>query len=357
MHVVLVSLCLLLCTPISLSWWASGSQLIMDPYQVCRRSRRLRGKVADICNNKPDLLKQIANGISLGQSECQYQFRFRRWNCTASKKSIKKVLIRDTRESGFVNALVAAGVTYQITRACTTGDLLGCSCARKIRHAHKPNSKRKKQKMHATVPRGSGGDWEWEGCGGENIDFGIKKSKDYLDTRYKRRSDMKTLVKLHNYAAGRLAIKNNMQTDCKCHGLSGSCTLRTCWRKMPNFRDVGNKLKERFDGAAKVIAGNDGKSFIPEGETIKPPGRFDLVYSEESPSFCAPNNTLGSFGTQGRLCDEKSLGEEGCGILCCGRGYKKFYKTERKNCRCKFVWCCEVKCEICTETKAISSCL
>lgn len=50
------------------------------------------------------------------------------------------------------------------------------------------------------------GEWEWGGCG-DNINFGFRKSKDFMDTRYKRRSDMKTLVKLHNYAAGRLVSK------------------------------------------------------------------------------------------------------------------------------------------------------
>ncbi|KAK9888594.1 hypothetical protein WA026_000829 [Henosepilachna vigintioctopunctata] len=350
MHAVLVSVCLLLVTPISLSWWAAGSQLVMDPHQICKKTRRLRGKLADICNNKPGLLKQIALGIGLGQFECQYQFRFRRWNCTSTRRSIRKVLMSDTRETGFVNALVAAGVTYQITRACTTGDLIGCSCDRKMKR-HKKH--RKKQKIDSTPQ----GDWEWEGCGGENVDFGIKKCKDYLDTRYRKRSDMKTLVKLHNYAAGRWAVKNFMRMECKCHGLSGSCTLKTCWRKLPNFREVGNRLKERFDGAAKVIAGNDGQSFIPEGDTIKPPGKLDLVYSEDTPNYCAANNSLGSFGTQGRVCDDKSLGEEGCGILCCGRGYRKFYKTESKDCKCIFKWCCEVKCEQCNETRAISTCL
>ncbi|KAJ8976160.1 hypothetical protein NQ317_008839 [Molorchus minor] len=54
---------------------AAGSQLVMDPNQMCKRARRSRGKMADICNNKPGLLKQIANGIALGQNECQYQFR------------------------------------------------------------------------------------------------------------------------------------------------------------------------------------------------------------------------------------------------------------------------------------------
>jgi hypothetical protein len=52
-----------------------------------------------------------------------------------------------------------------------------------------------------------------------------------------------------------------MRTECKCHGLSGSCTLRTCWRKLPLFRDVATRLKEKFDGAAKVIPGKSS-SFL-----------------------------------------------------------------------------------------------
>lgn len=48
-----------------------------------------------------------------------------------------------------------------------------------------------------------GNEFAWEGCS-ENVEYGIKRSKDFLDTRYKKKSDMKTLVKLHNYVAGRL---------------------------------------------------------------------------------------------------------------------------------------------------------
>lgn len=36
--------------------------------------------------------------------------------------------LSDTRETGFVNAITAAGAAYAITRACTAGTLLECSC-------------------------------------------------------------------------------------------------------------------------------------------------------------------------------------------------------------------------------------
>ncbi|CAH1176104.1 unnamed protein product [Phaedon cochleariae] len=336
---------LLVTTPFATASRAAD-YLVIDPNQTCKRARWSRGKMADICNKKPGLLHQIARGIALGQNECQYQFRFRRWNCTTAKRSIKKVMLRDTRETGFVNAIIAAGITYQVTRACTKGEQIGCSCSKRKR---KKNNKKK-------YPQLPEGDWEWDGCG-ENIEFGIKKSKDFLDTRYKKRSDMKTLVKLHNYVAGRLAIKNYMRTVCKCHGLSGSCTLKTCTRKMPSFREVGNRLKERFDGAAKVIAGNDGRSFEPEGATIKRPGRVDLVYSEESPTFCDPDNALGSFGTRDRTCNDSSQGEEGCGILCCGRGFVPRQEEVQVNCNCTFKYCCEVQCDVCNVTKKINMCM
>nr|CAD7570494.1 unnamed protein product [Timema californicum] len=322
-----------------------GSQVVMDPTLICKKTRRLRGKLADICKKEPALLKEISKGVSQGSKECQYQFRSRRWNCTTVRRSLKKVLMRDTRETGFVNAITAAGVTYAVTRACTMGDLVECSRSRL--GSMSPE--------HAAITNAADGDWEWGGCG-DNVNFGYRKSKDFMDAPYRRRSDIKTLVRLHNNDAGRLAVKSFMRTECKCHGLSGSCTLRTCWRKMPPFRDVGNRLKERFDGAAKVIPSNDGHSFIPEGPTIKPPGRGDLVYSEDSPDFCKANRKTGSLGTQGRQCNATSPGVEGCELLCCGRGFDTRQVREKFNCKCRFKWCCEVTCSTCTEKRAINTC-
>ncbi|XP_066595354.1 protein Wnt-6-like isoform X2 [Prorops nasuta] len=311
----------------------------MEPTLVCKKARRLKGRLGDMCRSKETtLLKEIARGIEIGSRECQYQFKNRRWNCTSLRRSLRKILLRDTRETSFVNAITAAGVTYAVTKACTMGDLVECSCE-KIRASGRNED-----------------EWEWGGCG-DNVNFGSRKSREWMDAPYRRRvSDAKTLVKLHNNNAGRLAVRKFMRTECKCHGLSGSCTLRTCWRKMPTFREVGDRLKESFDGAAKVIPSNDGHRFVTELASTKPPGRFDLVYSEESPDFCKANRKTGSLGTEGRHCNSSSPGIEGCELLCCGRGYDTRVVKDKLNCQCRFRWCCQVTCNTCLVARTINAC-
>lgn len=153
------------------------------------------------------------------------------------------------------------------------------------------------------------------------------------------------------------AVKSFMRQECKCHGLSGSCTLKTCWKKMAPFREVGIRLKEKFDGAIRVIISNDGRNIIPDGITIKPPSKHDLVYSDPSPDFCKKSRPEGSLGTKGRECEANSMAVGGCDLLCCGRGYSKTTVELRENCKCRFLWCCEVICDTCERTKIVHTCL
>lgn len=125
---------------------------------------------------------------------------------------------------------------------------------------------------------------------------------------------------------------------------------------MPPFREIGHRLKERFDGAAKVIARNDGHNFMPEGPTIKPPTRRDLVYTDETMDFCKFNHKTGSMGTVGRECNATSLGVDGCDLLCCNRGYDRKVVKEKISCKCMFKWCCEVTCSTCIERREIFTC-
>ncbi|CRK93527.1 CLUMA_CG007060, isoform A [Clunio marinus] len=382
---------------------AEGSNILLDPMQACKKTRKIPNKILDICKqdsrNKTSILKKITKGISLGFRECENQFRHRKWNCTSQRRSMKKILLRDTRETAFVNAITAAGISYTIAKACSMGELVECSCDKNlVRHnvllnnnqmttfdntktniininknkTKKPrrngnnkkrarNSNKKQRKAPLALPTEVPGvpvvgeNWEWSGCD-DNVNFGNRKSKDFLDARLRRRSDIKTLVKIHNNNAGRLAVKKSMRLDCKCHGLSGSCTMKTCWMKLPSFTEVAHRLRDRFDGASKVISNNDGTNFMTEGLSIKPPTRQDLVYTDESPDFCRPNRLTGSLGVQNRECNITSSGEDGCEILCCNNGYQRSVTFVKSNCKCRFIWCCDVVCNTCLEKREIYTC-
>ncbi len=140
-----------------------------------------------------------------------------------------------------------------------------------------------------------------------------------------------------------------MQIQCKCHGVSGSCELKTCWRAMPSFRQVGSDLKEKFDGATEVTEKRIGsrRILVPVNRQFKHHTEDDLVYLQASPDYCNPDPKTGSLGTTGRLCNKTSKAIDGCDLLCCGRGFKTRRKIVTERCFCKFHWCCYVKCQMC----------
>ncbi|PNF39863.1 Protein Wnt-10b [Cryptotermes secundus] len=191
--------------------------------------------------------------------------------------------------------------------------------------------------------------WKWGGCS-HNLDFGIDFSKSFLDSREKA-GDIQSRINLHNNQAGRLAVATNMQVRCKCHGMSGSCELKTCWKAAPEFRIVGEALKERFRSAVLVDQ--------PRRRTrLRRPRdlALDLLYYQRSPNFCEKDPNVDFPGTSGRQCNRTSTGVDGCGSLCCGRGYNVIKQRKTDRCHCRFHWCCYVVCQNCTVEEWITVC-
>lgn len=173
-----------------------------------------------------------------------------------------------------------------------------------------------------------------------------------------------------------------LDDKCKCHGVSGSCSMRTCWRRLHDFNMTVSILRHKYRDAKrkltnsktskrntyfsipppqsqqllqqpqsaalrKISRSSRGRPELilipPNNPWTNMPGQTEaspftqLLYLEPSPTYCAL--------TRGRQCEHV----DNCATLCCGRGFdKRVIKTVEK-CKCRFKnnKCCEVVCQYC----------
>ncbi|XP_011504792.1 PREDICTED: protein Wnt-10a [Ceratosolen solmsi marchali] len=339
----------------------------------------------ELCHRNPDVTVAAVKGLQMAISECKHQFTWHRWNCssltTSSVTQHSSVMLqRGYRETAFVYAISSAGVAHSVSRACSMGRLISCGCD--------PSSYTGK----STKSGGGSTQWKWSGCS-HNLEYGMEFSKQFLDAR-EVAGDIQSTVNLHNNQAGRNAVASNMQVRCKCHGMSGSCELKTCWKVVPDFRIVGRTLKNRFRNAVAVAQSNFGNvtplnrvrgfrrrnrlehhrnqqrqrkhrnsaSGLVPGNAPGRKGRKvhqlagQLFFFQKSPNFCERDSQADISGTSGRRCNRPSAGGDGCASLCCGRGYNVVRQRRTERCSCKFHWCCFVQCQNCTVEEWITVC-
>ena len=173
-----------------------------------------------------------------------------------------------------------------------------------------------------------------------------------------------------------------MELVCRCHGFSGSCSLRTCWRELPTVHDISDALKEKHDEAVKVevtIPRDGSPAFLQYLDPVTNrhvyPPNANLVYVEQSEDFCSTNGNFtrdrqclpeellpgsGSTGSSGMLggigytntdLREIAMAEHfpPCESFCCTGQYVEIVKTISQTCNCRFIWCCDVVCDTCTQ--------
>ncbi|KAH0626934.1 hypothetical protein JD844_002237 [Phrynosoma platyrhinos] len=243
------------------------------------------------------------------------------------------------KETAFLYAVSSAALTHSLARACSAGRMERCTCD------DSPDLENRKA-------------WQWGVCG-DNLKYSTRFLKNFLGQK-KVGKDLRAKVDIHNTNVGIKAVKNGLKTTCKCHGVSGSCAVRTCWKQLSPFHETGKLLKLRYDGAVKVFsATNDAvghselvspqhHSHLAKGPT--PPRPTDLVYMEDSPSFCRPSRY--SVGTAGRTCSR----EANCDSMCCGRGYNIQTRMVTFSCHCQVQWCCYVECQQCMQEEVVYTC-
>nr|XP_048301847.1 protein Wnt-9b [Myodes glareolus] len=300
-----------------------------DLLKLSRRQKQL-------CRREPGLAETLRDAAHLGLLECQFQFRQERWNCSLEGRT--GLLQRGFKETAFLYAMSAAALTHALARACSAGRMERCTCD------DSPGLESRQA-------------WQWGVCG-DNLKYSTKFLSNFLGPK-RGSKDLRARVDAHNTHVGIKAVKSGLRTTCKCHGVSGSCAVRTCWKQLSPFRETGAVLKLRYDTAVKVSsATNEALGRLELWAPAKPGGSAkglaprpgDLVYMEDSPSFCRPSKY--SPGTAGRVCSR----DTSCSSLCCGRGYDTQSRMVAFSCHCQVQWCCHVECQQCAQQELVYTC-
>ncbi|KFB53736.1 AGAP009735-PA-like protein [Anopheles sinensis] len=271
------------------------------------------------CRRDIGLPEAIKEARRLAVTHCEEQFRYDRWNCSIETRGKRNIFKKVYRETAFVHALTAAAITHAVARACAEGKMTKCQCA----------SERK--------PEATSLAWRWGGCS-DNLKHGKRVARNFLELQPKAGDPVAEMLR-HDSEVGISAITSAMTDRCKCHGVSGSCSMKTCWRRLGDFNTTAALLRTKYHLAIRKIPVNNKTSRRSAPRDFRPRDAVydQLYYFETSPTFCSV--------TRGRRC----LHPDNCATLCCGRGYTtKVIKTLEK-CRCRFTngRCCQVVCDYC----------
>uniref|UniRef100_A0A8C6Z3Y9 Protein Wnt n=1 Tax=Nothoprocta perdicaria TaxID=30464 RepID=A0A8C6Z3Y9_NOTPE len=324
----------------------------MAPERPGCASPPLSSRQKELCKKRPELVGAIREGARLGLHECRSQFRHERWDCRpapaprrpgAPAAAFGHQLSSGTKESAFIHAVTAAGLVHSVTRACSAGNVTECSCDASLQSG-------------GSASEG----WHWGGCS-DDIHYGMSFSRKFLDVPLKnvtgKSGSRLAVMNLHNNEAGRQAVAKLMSMDCRCHGVSGSCAVKTCWKTMSSFEKIGRFLKDKYENSIQISDRVKKKLRRKEKSQRKIPiQKEDLLYLNKSPNYCVEDHKLGIPGTQGRECNRTSEGPDGCNLLCCGRGYNTHVVRHVERCECKFVWCCYVRCRRCETMTDVHTC-
>lgn len=150
--------------------------------------------------------------------------------------------------------------------------------------------------------------FKWDGCD-QVVKFSTNFVRRFIDAAELRVSDAKAKFNLHNNRVGRIVseifleildefiilnyclqiVRKKLKKVCKCHGLSGSCSMRTCWSTLPSFREIGDALRGKYDAGVEVIFTPSGSNVIPVRAGHRKLTKVNLIFYDMSPDYCRPN--------------------------------------------------------------------
>jgi wnt family len=120
-------------------------------------------------------------------------------------------------------------------------------------------------------------------------------------------------LSIKNKTLNTQALEYSVTQQCKCHGVSGSCNIKTCWHALTKVQELALRLKKSYSEATQVAIHRPINKrhrlhrfkFQSQLQPTSPDnvqfGGDNLVFVTASPDYCDADAQFGTFGTRGRL--------------------------------------------------------
>lgn len=179
----------------------------------------------------------FASSVELAMDNCQKAFAWEKWNCPSNFFLLKRNSNEIDREQAFVNALLRASFIYTLAKNCSqeNRDLAQphCNVLNEIQDAENANSSSKDPLAYANFHNARAG--------------GIVSPSSSFFLSYQ-------LITALLFQA----IKNSLKKLCRCHGVSGSCAIQTCWTSINAFHEITSDIKRMYDNSVLLRLNNAG---------------------------------------------------------------------------------------------------
>eukprot|EP00111_Clytia_hemisphaerica_P001837 TCONS_00005153-protein len=312
----------------------------------------------NICKRNLGYMQFLAKSIPSIKHECRVAFTHEQWNCDVilNSPNFDRSIDAATKESAAVQALAAAKILHTTINDCgLKGMCKKCADREEVIPADRPRSAGE-EKLEVIIHQ--------SGACEEMFPQPMNFIKRFLKVGRKKMAEYKQSwpekyaqenINFHNKQAGLEVAYETRSPRCYCPGIFPVCYTKICYTAMDHFYKVGRKIREMYYKARKVRITDDG-NFVPVHEPNRPIEKKELIYAEEF-NVCDTKE-----GLKDRPCsiDEdmfKITRYPYCKDMCCGKNqYKSRPSKLIWECNCKFKWCCEVKCQTCSEDQIRYTC-
>ena len=282
----------------AISWVGIGNNRDQSETSICE-STSLSHIQKRLCARNSKYAPGIQRAATQTISKCKSGMSGEKWGCQGIEKlpKMSKTISSSTAESAYLHSLASGQLIGQLYRLCASGAI------------------------------------------GECISNEIEEFTNQFTSVISlvKNIGKKSLVdiELHNNKVGREMAWGARNKICKCHGQSGSCSVKTCYETSPRSEDISKIALEKYEKSVRVELAHENAAVPTQLKNI---AKNRLLYIDARDDFCSNEST------KGRTCQLDNILESShCDKLCCGRGGIRSEKMVLEN-ECVFTWPDKIRC-------------